>query len=81
MSERTQETLVMETERCDLRSEVVGWTHEDSNLYVPGKMIGFTPAPIAYARYDTILEAQADGWKLIGPPVRSVDAYHWYLVR
>lgn len=85
MRERTEETLIVSTDCPDLRSEIWGWTHEDSNMYVPDKMIGYSPSPSPHISAGTVLEAQFNGWKLLGPPCRVVsdDAvwYEWWLVR
>lgn len=59
-----------------LRSEIVGWSFEDSDMLVrrstpdrPGRIfIGFTPAPLDIPLYGTVLEMLADGWDLLGPP-------------
>jgi len=63
--------LIVSTDRADLRSEIWGWTSEDSSKYVPNKPIGLTPGP-SYDkdiwRPNTILEALAYGWKLLAPP-------------
>lgn len=52
-----------------VRDEIIGWTFEDSDLYVPRKPVGFTPIPKNQPRYDTVIEALADGWKLLSAPV------------
>ncbi len=76
-----QKVLIVSTERPDLRSTIFGWTYEDSSLYVDGKPIGYMRSPHSY-HPETVLEALADGWKLLSAPVRE-DAgdYTWWLVK
>jgi len=75
----------MSTSRPGLRDEVWGWTCEDPSLFVRGKMIGYTPSAKFYHSYKTVLEALADGWKLLGPPQEipndAEPAWDWWLVR
>lgn len=73
-----QKTLGMTTERPSLRAKVVGWDHEDADLFIPGKSIGHTPSPTMeeYRTPDmdffkTVLEAQHYGWKLLAPPQKE----------
>ena len=62
-----------------VRSEIDGWTFEDSSLLVkrahdsnPHKLfIGYTPSPKNIPHYTTILEMLADDWELLGPPQRE----------
>ena len=62
-----------------VRSEIDGWTFEDSSLLVkrahdsnPHKLfIGYTPSPKNIPHYTTVLEMLADGWELLGPPQRE----------
>ena len=80
------EVLIVETDRACLRAEIWGWSHEDTSLFVPGKPIGMTPGPKNFAKYDTVLGALADGWKMLGPPTQHNDAEHgkyatWWLTR
>lgn len=64
------------TSSATVRSEIDGWSFEDSRLLVrrsresePYKIfIGYTPGPKDIPRYTTILEMLADGWELLGPP-------------
>ena len=73
--------LIMDTISPTLRSNIVAWDIEDSGLYVSNEPIGLTPSPNAnkYA-YDTILEAIAEGWELMGPPVKiGKNYYTWWL--
>jgi len=71
--------LICDTKQSCLRSEIVGWTQEDSNLFVKGKPIGYTPSP-KYDHPKTILEALANGWKLLGAPVKETPNYWtWWL--
>jgi hypothetical protein len=60
--------MTLSTESPTLRSEVVGWNYEDSDLFVKGKRIGDVPSPV-YEFPATVLEALASGWKLLGPPL------------
>ncbi len=60
--------LCLDTCSPDLRASVEGWGCEDSYLYVPRKPIGFTPKP-KFTHYKTVLQAMADDWRLMGPPV------------
>lgn len=70
--------LVVSTSSPSMRAEIWGWGYEDSDLYVPDQPIGFTPSPeMGLKALDnpskewhpkTILEALANGWKLLGPP-------------
>lgn len=69
------------TARLTLRSEIDGWSYEDSSLLVrrqapgadmwPPYFIGYTPAPKEIPRYFCILEMLADGWVLLGPPTEE----------
>lgn len=67
------------TERQTIRSDIVGWGYEDSDLLVrkalprePWKIfIGYTPAPKDIPDYGTVMEMLADGWKLLGPPTEA----------
>lgn len=78
----SQKVYVLMTTRPTLRAEVEGWGGEDSALYVPDKPIGMTPGP-KFPLYKTVLEALADGWKLLAPPVlvppepRGITVYTW----
>jgi hypothetical protein len=64
------------TDRPTVRSEINGWSFEDSALLVRrsspssnGKIfIGYTPSPKDIPFYTSILEMLADGWELLGPP-------------
>ncbi len=86
--------LSMGTTSPDLRSEVESWGSEDPRLYVHGKPIGLTPgtykSPDCPRHYKTVLEAMADGWKLLGPPSsapivnsdgETFPQYDWWLVK
>jgi hypothetical protein len=81
------------TRKGDLRSEIDGWTYEDSSLLVrrgdgerPGIFIGWTPSPRDIPHYGCVLEMLADGWKLLGAPTFD-DApavggeWTWWLTR
>ncbi len=80
-----EQTLTILTKASGLRSEAIGWNCEDSSLYVPNKAIGLTPGPRPHGHwtYDTVLQAQADGWKLLAPPRYSEDeeGWDWWLTR
>jgi hypothetical protein len=87
------------TDDGTLRSEIGGWSYEDSSLLVrksrpsePYKIfIGYTPSPRAndIPRYTCVLEMLADGWELLGQPLREEykveDTEHvqyvWWLQR
>jgi hypothetical protein len=64
------------TAQPSLRSEIDGWSFEDSDLLVRRShqttstkiFIGYTPAPSEIPLYGTVLEMLADGWELLGPP-------------
>jgi hypothetical protein len=94
--------LVVNTSSPSMRAEIWGWGGEDSDLYVPNKPIGMTPGPESHLglrqldnpspRWNpkTVLEALADGWKLLGPPqlenLRKAyedteESWAWWLVR
>ncbi len=74
--------LTVTTTSPTIRSEIVGWTHEDIDLYLEGAPIGMTPAMRDYHRPATIFEALWRGWNLLGPPQRMGhdDAWDWWLV-
>lgn len=67
-----------------LRDEIFGWTTEDPSLYARGKMIGHTPSA-RESTPKTIMEALANGWRLLGPPVMVNDNttryWDWWLVK
>lgn len=76
--------MVVSTYEADLRAEIWGWKEEDSSLYVPNKPIGMTPAP-KYSAPGTVLQALAEGWRLLGPPqieghYNEGTAWDWWLV-
>jgi len=69
------------TETGGLRSEIYGWSVEDTDLYVPGQMIGFTPSDHRTPRYGTVFEYLANGFRLLGPPQRlGPKEWDWWLV-
>jgi len=70
------------TDEPTLRSEIEGWTYEDSELLVRKSrpddassklFIGYTPSPKNIPQYGCVLEMLADGWELLGPPVEEGD--------
>ena len=89
--------LILNTSEPSLRSEVWGWGYEDSSLYVPNKPIGFTPSlrsglkkqELAEYSPKTVLEALANGWKLLGTPQSESitvgddkeEAWTWWLTK
>lgn len=77
--------LIIETEGGSLRSKAIGWGEEDSDMFAPGKPIGLTPGPIPRSCPETVLEALADGWRLLGPPTRfesdTRDDWKWWLTK
>lgn len=77
-----QRIFTATTESPSIRSEVVGWTFEDPELFVPHQPIGMTPSPKDQRHYDTIMEALWAGWKLLAPPKEVSDGvWDWWLVR
>lgn len=62
-----QKIITLETCSPSLRHEVVGWGGEAADLYVPHRPIGLTPC-LHFTAYKTVLEAMADGWKVMAPP-------------
>jgi hypothetical protein len=85
----SQKVLIMNTDVPSLRDEVWGWGSEDSSLFNPRKPIGFT---LGYSipSYKTVLEALADGWKLLGPPQlenirpaykEAEESWAWWLIK
>lgn len=73
--------LTMVSKEPTLRSEVYGWTEEDSDLYIPGKPIGMTPGPRSSFSPATVLQALHAGYRLLGPPLHYVDAFEWWLTK
>lgn len=83
------------TDEATLRSEIGGWTYEDSALFQNkewrgGLFIGYTPSPKNIPQYKCILHMLADKWKLLGPPTReefknndgeTIVQYGWWLTR
>ena len=72
--------LIVSTSTSSLRSQIQGWSVEDSNLYVPNKPIGFTPGPdynIVENSPKTILESLSYGWKLLAPPKKDQVNNEW----
>lgn len=67
-----QKVMSCTTQRADMRAPIDGWTFEDGDLVVAGKMIGYTGSPI-YPCYATVLHAIGDGWRLLAPPHRLAD--------
>ncbi len=74
------------TKEPNLRSEIIGYTYEDSDLVVAGKAIGLTPAPYPkLPDYDCVLRMIAHGWKLLSGPT-TIEAnegsfYDWWLTK
>ena len=68
-----REVLIFTTGEPSLRSEVIGWTHEDPSLFVRDKPIGYTPAPRYNYSPKTAMQAMADGWELVTAPTREVE--------
>lgn len=73
-----------------VRSEIDGWTFEDSSLLIEGKPIGLTPGPKHIPHYTNIMEMLADGWVLLGPPTKEawkndcneeISQWAWWLTR
>jgi len=77
--------LVVSTSSPSMRAGIWGWDEENSDLYVRNKPIGFSPSGSSYSP-NTILEALADGWKLLGPPqvekaAKHVEFWTWWLTK
>ena len=76
-----QQVLNVGTIQASMRAPIDALTEEDPGLYVVGRPIGFTPSP-RFPRYKTVLEAMADGWRLLAPPSLADDGlWDWWLVR
>ena len=77
-----QQVLIVETEKCGLRSNAVAWGAEDPSLYVHNKPVGLTPAAKFPHTYPTPLAALADGWRLLSPPTEIAGGgFEWWFVR
>lgn len=82
-----EKTLILTTPFCSLHSEVVGLVFADPILYK--NRVGETSPSYPTTPYKTVLDAQRDGWRLIGPPSESketindfrVSRYTWYLTK
>lgn len=77
-----QQVITLETTRKSLRAEVTGWSTEDPSNYNRDVPIGLTPeANIPH--YKTILEAMADNFRLLCPPIKVSNTFifEWWLVR
>lgn len=92
-----QKVLIVNTLECNLRSKIIGWSVEDSDLFVAGKEIGFTTRPHIQLP-NTVLEALSMGWKLLSSPTKketklpfdagksiyesnTITEYTWWLVK
>lgn len=82
-----QQILCLITESQSLRSIIVGWDNiQDPNLVIWGEPIGKAKS-IPTNMYDCVLRAMADGWRLLGPPQRSVNecdhsvCFDWWMYR
>lgn len=78
---KIQEVLIVTSRGSTLRSEIIGWTREDPSKFVPGKPIGYTPSANFRKHYDTVMEALAEGWRLLAPPTGVDEYFVWWLVR
>lgn len=76
-----QLVLFMTTKGDGLRSEAIAWECEDPREFQFGKPIGYTRGPKFNYTYDTVLEALANGWKLLAPPEKGEGETYWILVR
>ncbi len=61
----------------------VAWTHIiDPNKYTPAQPVSMY---VGSAAYNTVIEALADGWELLGPPTDVSTArsnrYEWWLTK
>lgn len=81
----TQMLLTISTNRCSVRDDAVGWSCDDSSLYIKNEHVGHTPAPKFGYCYPNVLAAMADGWKLLStplPPTTPTDReWQWWLVK
>lgn len=81
---KTQKILILLTTGPTLRSSVEGSTCEDGDLIDTTKDIGFSRSP-NYPNYPSVMHAIADGWRLLGPPIRHTDSgkewdeHEWWL--
>jgi hypothetical protein len=78
--------LTVTTDRGDLRAEIIGWSCEDSSMYVPNERIGMTPSPLNECHVTTVLQALAEGWEMLAPPTRYEDEtsgeyWGWWLIK
>ena len=64
-----QKVLVLDTYEDNLRSEVFGLGAENSDTYVPNQPVGMSP-PYHVPFYPNVLAALADGWRLLGSPIK-----------
>ena len=74
--------LMVETTRAQLRSEVIGYSYEDTaavDLAYLGGPAGPNPTGYHYYMYPTVLHALAAGWRLIGQPQACGETYTWWL--
>lgn len=73
--------LTLMTPRPDLRSEALGYSCENTILVQPDKPIGLSKSEWGW-NYDCPLRALADGWRLMGPPVKLDGGnWDWWLTR
>ena len=73
--------VAVSTKQDNLRAEIFGWTYEDSDLFIPGEPIGYTPGYRGRQSHKTVLEMIADGYKLLGPPQKIGAEWDWWLTK
>ena len=71
--------LIIETRRCDLREDVVGYTCEDTSEVDLTKPIGFSREADGSFMYASVMHALASGWRLISQPQQCGDTWTWWL--
>lgn len=77
-----QQLLTALTAGKNIRAKIQGRTVEDPSLF-PGWHSKQSTPNFSLRWYESILEAMADGWKLLAPPQWSADeeGWDWWLVR
>lgn len=76
------EILTVTTENPTLRSRIVGWTFEDTSLYRHDT--ARSPSGAGHNDHpETVFEALANGWRLLGPPTRMGHdrIWDWWLTK
>lgn len=77
--------IVLETTHATIRSEVWGWTVEDTDCFIPNKPIGYSGHPKENYMYTTVFEALYHGFRLLAPPTRNIVnttvSWEWWLTK